>query len=511
MRRTTAAAGVAALTVALAACGTRLPDRDFVVAQGGPGVAGGDASAPGDAGTGPTASGAAGAAGGTGVSGASSGAAGGAAGSGSAGGAAGARRGPGAAAAAAASANPASDVGVTPTTITLGTISSRTNPFDPAAFVGPQYGAQAFVDEVNRNGGINGRRLQLLSCDDHGDGGRNNECVHQLVDTDRVFALVSNAIFTYAGARYVQSKGVPDIGSQPIDTAYDAYSHLWDLYGESYPRNGTVGYDGKLEGGTEVYRFFKTRFANVPLKAGVVYYNQAQSQRYADNLIQGLKAEGYTVVDKEVNFALPDYDSAVLDMRSQGVQYVYDVLDAGGNQNLCASMDSNGLSDQITAKVTTTQSWVASVATQYAQAPKCRNKIWATGNTLNYEDVGAPPVAAFRAAMSRLHTDGPNQLSEWALEGWAGAQWLADAMASCGANLTRTCVEAYMGRNAEYTGHGLLTARDFVKYPPRPQIHSCINVARWQDGAHGGRGGWVTQVPDMNTNCFDVKTVYYTP
>ena len=208
---------------------------------------------------------------------------------------------------------------MTPTTITLGTISSRSNAFDPSAFVGPQYGAQAFVDEINRHGGIAGRTVTLVACDDHGDGGRNQECVHQLIDKTKVFALVSNAIFSYAGAPYVQSHGVPDVGSQPIDTAYDRYSHLWDIYGEAYPRNGTIGYNGKLEGGTEVYRFFKTHFPKVPRKAGVVYYNQADSQRFGDNLVRGLQAEGYTAIAKEINFALPDYDSAVLDLKAQGV------------------------------------------------------------------------------------------------------------------------------------------------------------------------------------------------
>ncbi|MCW2543586.1 MAG: amino acid/amide transporter substrate-binding protein family, partial [Frankiales bacterium] len=375
------------------ACGTRLPDRDFVTVAAGPAgpTATATAVAPGVAdpsstiSAGPLDPGATTAANGP-------------AGRPTAG--------------ASAAANTASDVGVTTTTIRLGTISSRTNAFDPTAFVGPTYGIQAFVDDLNRHGGVHGRTVQLFSCDDHGDGSRNNACVHQLIDTDKVFALVSNAIFSYAGASYVQSKGVPDIGSQPIDTAYSAFSHLWDIYGESYPRNGTVGYRGQLEGGTEVYRFFNERFPKVARKAGIVYYNQADSQRYADNLAKGLEKEGYSVVQEEVNFALPNYDAAVLDMKSQGVTYVYDALDAGGNQNLCAALDSNDLSRRLTAKVTTTQSWVASIATQYQQSPVCRSKIWSTGNSLSYEDTQYAGVRAFREAMARRHTDGPDQLSE---------------------------------------------------------------------------------------------------
>ena len=39
---------------------------------------------------------------------------------------------------------------------------------------------------------------------------------------------------------------------------------------------------------------------------------------------------------------------------------------------------------------------------------------------------------------------------------------------------------------------------------PPSSTRGCFNVARWQDSAQGGRGGWVTQVPDMTTNCFEV-------
>ncbi|MDX6215373.1 MAG: branched-chain amino acid transport system substrate-binding protein [Frankiales bacterium] len=401
--------------------------------------------------------------------------------------------------------NTASDVGVTPTTITLGQIVSRSNPFDPKAFVGPMYGAAAFVSDLNARGGINGRTVRLVTCDDHGDGSRNTACAHSLIDNSHVFALVSQSIFTYGGASYVQSKGVPDVGSQPIDTAYDRWSHLWDIYGEAYPRDGTVGYHGSLIGGTEVYQYFKQKYGG-PLKAGVVYYNVASSTRFGQSIASGLRAEGYSVVEKQINFALPDFDSAVLDMRSQGVKYVYDALDTGGNVSLCRAMDADGLTPQVTAKVTTTQGWVGSIKSDYADSPGCRNKLWATGNDLNYEDVGKPQVKRFRDAMARLHLDGADQLSEWALEGWAGATWLTDAMGSCGADLTRRCVEGYMGSGKPYDAGGLLTPRSFRKYSAPKTIRTCINAARWQDGA-----GWVTQVADMTTNCFDAKQISYQP
>jgi ABC-type branched-subunit amino acid transport system substrate-binding protein len=403
--------------------------------------------------------------------------------------------------------NTPSDVGVTAKTITIGSIASRTNPFDPRAFVGPSYGLKAFVDWTNEHGGIHGRQLVLQTCDDQGSGDQNNACVHQLIDSDRVFALVSDAILNYAGAPYVNSKGVPDISSQPIDVAYSKYPDLFEIYGDDYPRDGKqFGFNGNLYGGTEVYRYFKTRFPNVPKSAGVVEYNQADSQRFGNSIANGLQKEGYAVDVKVVNFALPDFDSVAIDFKKHNVQYVYDTIDREGNVRLCKALDDNQVN--LTAKVLTTQSWEQSINADYSASPHCASELWATGNTRNYEDTQYPEVANFRAQMSAEGHGGADDLSDWALEGWAGGQWFADAAASCGADLTRKCVLAFMNRQVKYSydGHGLLTPRDFKRNPkPPPIIHNCINVVHWSVSGDT----WVTQVPDMDKNCFDVYNLPY--
>jgi len=400
--------------------------------------------------------------------------------------------------------NTASDVGVTPTTITIGNIVSKTNPFDARAFVGPTYGLEAFIHWTNAHGGIHGRQLNLAVCDDQGGGDQNNTCVHKLIDTQHVFAFASNAILTYSGAAYVNSKGVPDIGGQPIDNAYNQYPHMWDIYGEEYPRDGKqVGIKGQLYGGTEVYRYFKEKYSSVAKVAGVVDYNQSASTRFGNSIADGLRHEGYQVVVKTVNFALPDYDSVAIAFKNQGVKYVYDTIDRQGNIRLCKALDDNGVSDSLQAKVLTTQSWEQSIEDDYKDSPKCRNKLFATGMTRSYADTSYPGVAAFRQQMAADAHGGATQLSEWALEGWAGGQWLADAIASCGADVTRVCVEKFVngGPSHPYDAHGLLVPRYFEeRSTPREPQTNCINVARWIDSSHG----WVTQVPDMDKNCFTV-------
>jgi len=486
----------ASAVLVLSACGTRLSDSDFVQAQQQQqgvvpgGVAPSASAGPGGGGT--VNSGGSGAGGSGGVV---PGGGGQIPGSSSSPGAPGPTSGP----------NTASDVGVTPTTITIGNIVSKTNPFDPRAFVGPSYGIQAFVHWVNAHGGVHGRQLVLKTCDDQGSGEANVSCVHQLIDRDHVFALVSNAILTYSGADYVNSKGVPDMGSQPIDNAYNKYPHMWDIYGENYPRDGKqIGWKGKLYGGGEVYKFFSRHFPKVPKVAGVVEYNQSASQRFGDSIAEGLAHEGYKVVKKVVNFALPDYDSVAIDFKNSNVQYVYDTIDRSGNVRLCKALDDNRV--HITAKVLTTQSWEQSIGEDYKSAPNCRDAIWATGMSRSYADTQYQGVHDFRQQMSADGHGGTDDMSEWALEGWAGGQWFADAAESCGATLTRRCLEAFLNSGKDYFGRGLLVGRDFHEYAqPHEPVRNCINVVRWVESAHT----WVTQVPDMNKNCFVVNELPY--
>jgi branched-chain amino acid transport system substrate-binding protein len=393
--------------------------------------------------------------------------------------------------------------GVSSTQIKVGMIDSISSPLGANAFSGPGYGAQAYFDALNAAGGVGGRKVVVDQCDDAGSGIGNLQCAHQLIDSDGVFAFAGNSIFAYAGASYVSSKGVPDIGGEPIDQAYDQYPHLYSIYGSDEPRDGTVGFGGTIYSSTEIYAYFKQKLgAHV---AAVVEFNQPDSIRYGQTQVAGLRAEGYSVVTEQLDFALPNYAAAAADMKAHGVQIVFDAIDTSGNGSLCTALDQAGVS--LIAKVTTSQSWDQTVPSTYANAPKCRNVLYATSSERNYEDAQYPTVAAFRAAMAKYFPSRAANLSMWELDGWASAQWLTDAVRSCGADVSRGCVEKFMNRRQLYDGHGLLIPTSFTVSRPGTTTRACLNVARWQDAANGGHGGWVTQTPDMDTNCFTVPVL----
>ncbi|MEU6984479.1 ABC transporter substrate-binding protein [Streptomyces sp. NPDC046324] len=379
----------------------------------------------------------------------------------------------------------------------IGIITSATSPVGGDAFSGPRDGARAWFDALNARGGINGRRVEVVTCDDGGSGVGNNECVHRLIDERKVFALVATTALDYAGAPLVAKAGVPDIGGQPLTPAYETYPHLYGIYGSLAPRTGTSpGWDGVLYGGTEVYRWFKReRGART---AAVVAYNQAASTAYARLISDGLRAEGYRVVEEQVDFALPNFRAVAADLRAQGADLVFDAMDTHGNVRLCEAMQALGV--KVTAKVTNVQNWSSTVPRDYAESPGCRATLFVTGSSRNYEDTGHAAVREFRKAM------GDRPLSQWQLEGWAAAMWFTDAALSCGDRLTRACVEEFMNRPEPYTARGLLLPVRFEKLAEPPKTRdTCLSVARWQDGK-----GWVSQ-GDMNTDCATVPQLGYRP
>jgi ABC-type branched-subunit amino acid transport system substrate-binding protein len=382
--------------------------------------------------------------------------------------------------------------------IRVGIITSATSPVGGAAFTGPRDGAKAFFDRLNARGGIDGRRVEVRLCDDGGSGVGNNECVHELVDEERVVALVATTALDYAGAPRVSRARVPDIGGQPIGAAYDTWPHLYGIYGSLAPRDGTPGWDGRLYGGTEVYRYFRREHG--ARTAAVVSYNQAASAAYARLIERGLKAEGYRVVTEQVDFALPNFRAVAADLKEQGADLVFDAIDSHGNARLCAAMDDVGA--DVTAKVTNVQNWNSAVAEDYKDAPRCRNALWATGSSRNFEDTSHAAVREFRDA-----TEGLDPHSQWQLEGWAAAKWFTDAATSCApSGVTRACVDAFMNRTEGYTAGGLLlpVSYESLAEPPRTR-RTCLSVARWRDGE-----GWVSQ-GEMTRNCFEVPQLSYRP
>jgi branched-chain amino acid transport system substrate-binding protein len=504
MRRVRAAVVLAAAVLLAAACGTRLPESEFVAT--GAEVAGEDgAPLPGDAEPGdgstdttpaggddlgdvggddtvPSSSGDDGT-GGTGGTGGDGSTATTLAGTG------GGDDGP----------NQASDVGVTATEIKIGNITAVTGGLGDA-FAPSQRGLQALVAHVNARGGVHGRQIKLVVCDDREDRTRALACARKLVEQDKVFAFVANNTRAYGGAsQYVNDSGAPDVFGIPITMAYYRFPHLYGKYGSRYVRDGkTVGYNGKFMQSTGLYRWFKEKLGIS--KAAVFYYDPpAESKSAGEFIIKGLQLEGYQVKGYALNFANPNFDQPVLEMQRNGVEIVFDAIDDGASRKMCDTFAR--YSYQPKAKVSTIVAYGDSIGTDFAEV--CHDIYFIGGDTTSYANTSNPGVKEFRDAFARYKPG--VEVHQWAFEGWLSGKGFLEGVESMGAAPTRKGLEDWLRGLKDYTHNGLQTTFDFV--PENYEvatIEDCFTVAQWQDA----QGGWV-QRADTDT-CYPDAKLYAT-
>ena len=103
--------------------------------------------------------------------------------------------------------------GVTDSKIVLGTSFPLSQ--SPAAAYSPiTNGMIAYFDYVNEaEGGVNGRQIELIVCDDHYNPPDAAECARQLVERDKVFGIIGSlgTAAHSAAWKYLEDLGVPDM------------------------------------------------------------------------------------------------------------------------------------------------------------------------------------------------------------------------------------------------------------------------------------------------------------
>lgn len=85
----------------------------------------------------------------------------------------------------------------------------------PAAAYSPiTNGMTAYFNYINETeGGVNGRRIRLIVCDDHYNPPDTADCIHKLVEQDKVFGIVGGlgTAAHSAAWKYLEDAGVPDM------------------------------------------------------------------------------------------------------------------------------------------------------------------------------------------------------------------------------------------------------------------------------------------------------------
>jgi len=226
----------------------------------------------------------------------------------------------GTAVAVALSASPASaqkkyDTGATDTEIKIG----QTVPFSgPAsAYAGIGKTQAAYLKMINEQGGINGRKLNLIQYDDAYSPPKAVEQVRKLVEGDEVlftFQIIgtpSNA----AVQKYLNAKKVPQLlASTGASRFSDPQNAPW-----------TIAYNPNYQSEARIYA--KYILKNHPdAKIGILFQNDDLGRDYVTGLKAGLGDKAATMIVGETSYELsdPTIDSQIVKLKSLGADLLYD-------------------------------------------------------------------------------------------------------------------------------------------------------------------------------------------
>ena len=205
--------------------------------------------------------------------------------------------------------------GVTDTEIKIG----QNAPFSgPASVYGQISTAESdYFKMINDQGGVNGRKINLIALDDGYSPPKAVEVIRKLIEEEQV-AILFNTIGTAPNTairKYTNAKKVPDIWlGSGASMFVDPKDFPWSI-----PFQPSYRLEGQMYG--------KWILAKHPdAKIGIIYQNDDLGRDYVNGLKDALGDKFDKMVVKSVSYEVsdPTIDSQILDLKSSGADLVYD-------------------------------------------------------------------------------------------------------------------------------------------------------------------------------------------
>ncbi len=208
------------------------------------------------------------------------------------------------------------DPGATDAEIKVGNILPYSGPLSAYSVIGKTI--IAYMQMVNEQGGVNGRKINVLSLDDGYSPPKTVEQARKLVEQDEVLILF-NPLGTPPNSaihRYMNQKKVP---------------HLFVATGASKwgdPKNfpWTMGWQPDYQSEAKIYaaHILETR---PNAKIAVLYANDDYGKDYLKGLKDGLGAKASQLIIKEVSYETsdPTVDSQIVTLKASGADTFFNI------------------------------------------------------------------------------------------------------------------------------------------------------------------------------------------
>jgi ABC-type branched-subunit amino acid transport system substrate-binding protein len=346
--------------------------------------------------------------------------------------------------------NTASDVGVTPTQITVGNIVTLTGPI-PGLFAGGQAATDAYFQYINSQGGVNGRKLVMKG----GDDGLNcNQYQTQLQAMGpSVFGFVGSwSDFDNCGLAYFQQNPtIPDVH-------YLLSSQSYGEPGGFTPQPQPPGFR------TGPFKYYAEKYPDAVKKVGALW--TSSSPTTFANQKAAMESVGFKFVyDRATQPTETDFTADIVRMKNTGVQYleirnqgvttIAQIMNAAAQQNWHPQVVvTNSEYDPKFFKLLTDPANGNGVLTDQPFAM-----------FLGEDAANNPEVQLFDDWMKKTH---PSQgLDLFGMYSWAAAKLFVDALKAAGQNPTRAGVVAALKNIHDFDDNGMVAKADVGnKKPP---------------------------------------------
>ena len=318
------------------------------------------------------------------------------------------------------------DTGATDTEIKIGQTLPFSGPYSVYAGIGKT--EAAYLKMINDQGGINGRKLNLIQYDDAYSPPKTVEQVRKLVEGDEVlftFQLIGSAA-NAAVQKYLNGKKVPQLlASTGASRFADPKNYPWTIaFNPNYQSEGRI--------------YAKYILANHPnAKIGILYQNDDMGRDYVAGLKSGLgeKASSMIVGEASYEVADPTVDSQVVTLKSTGADLFFDAstpkFAAQAIRKLADIawkpvhiLDINASPISATLKPAGLEISKGIISTNYGKDP----------NDPQWKD--DPGIKAYFAFMEKYYPEG-DKLNTVNSYGYAAAELLVHILRQCGDDLTR--------------------------------------------------------------------------
>jgi branched-chain amino acid transport system substrate-binding protein len=208
------------------------------------------------------------------------------------------------------------DTGATDKEIKIGGISPYSGPASAYGAIGKAIGA--YIDKVNAEGGVNGRKLNWVSLDDGYNPAKTVEQARRLVEEEEVL-FVFNTLGTPPNSaihKYMNAKKVPQLFVATGATKWgDPKNFPW-----------TMGWQPNYQSESKVFvaHLLETK---PNAKVAILYQNDDYGKDYVKGFEDGLGDKAKTMIVSKLSYEVtdPTVDSQLLSIKASGADTFFNV------------------------------------------------------------------------------------------------------------------------------------------------------------------------------------------